>query len=86
MSQFIEVIESIDDYRPLYHLGEVWLPAMQAICQRHGYDADSLRRAELGSAVVFFVESDKLIKLYGPLWPEDHKAERAVLAARVAVA
>jgi hygromycin-B 7''-O-kinase len=74
-------IASLDDYRPLYRQESVWLPAMRAICRRHGLDADSLRFAPPGSNVVFWVERDKLIKLHAPMWREDAAREALVLRA-----
>ncbi|MDH3591837.1 MAG: hypothetical protein OER88_08165, partial [Planctomycetota bacterium] len=72
-------IDSFEDYKPLYTQSEPWLPAVRAICERHGLDAGDLRRAGFGTHVVFFT-GDRVIKLFCRLWPEDFVCERAVLA------
>lgn len=52
---------------------------MQAICQRHGLDANQLEFAPPGTHVVFRAGPDRYIKLFSPLWGEDFVPERLVL-------
>ncbi len=71
-------ISTREDYRRIYRDADVWLPAMRAICQRHGLNADQLEFAPPGTHVVFRVEG-LYIKLFSPLWGEDFVPERLVL-------
>jgi hygromycin-B 7''-O-kinase len=57
----------------------VWLPAMRAICERHGLDAAQLAFAPPGSHVVFRCGPELYIKLFAPLWRRDYLPERLVL-------
>lgn len=71
-------ISTREDYRRIYRDADVWLPAMRAICQRHGLNADRLEFAPPGTHVVFRVEG-LYLKLFSPLWGEDFIPERLVL-------
>lgn len=71
-------IDTLDSYRHIYRNAEVWLPAMRAICQRHGLDASRLEFAPPGTHVVFKIEG-LYLKLFAPLWPDDFARERLVL-------
>ena len=70
-------IASENDYRAIFARDAVWLPAIRAICERHGLSSD-LHRAVLGSHVVFQC-GERIVKLFCPLWQEDERAERLVL-------
>ncbi|MBD3182065.1 phosphotransferase [Candidatus Poribacteria bacterium] len=72
-------IKTGDDYRSLYRKFKTWLPAMQVICDRHGYDKSQLEFAPPGTHVVFRLNPDLYIKLFAPLWPDDYTAEVTVL-------
>ena len=72
-------IDSFDAYRQVYRQEQIWLPAMQAICNRHGLDARQLAFAPPGTHVVFSAGSDCYIKLFSPLWIADYTSERLVL-------
>lgn len=74
----LPAITSKAEYRALYMDNAAWLPAMEAICKRHGLDASKLRREPPGTHIVFRVES-YILKLFCTLWGEDFGAERAVL-------
>jgi hygromycin-B 7''-O-kinase len=71
-------ISTREDYRRIYRDASVWLPAMRAICQRHGLDAGQLEFAPPGTHVVFRVEG-LYLKLFSPLWGADFVPERLVL-------
>ncbi len=75
----LPAIASLDAYRQVYRNEQTWLPALRAICQRHGLDETSLHFAPPGSHVVFWIEQDWLIKLFCPLWQEDACTETLVL-------
>jgi len=72
-------IRTEEDYRLIYRDADVWLPAMRAICQRHGLDATQLEFAPPGTHVVFQVRPDRYIKLFAPPWRRDFVPERLVL-------
>ena len=58
-------------YRKVYKYPDTWLPAMRAICRRHGLDPDALYGEPTGTNAVFRVGDGPWIKLFPPLWPED---------------
>jgi hygromycin-B 7''-O-kinase len=76
-------VPTLDAYRRIYLNEQVWLPAMQAICREHGLDETSLRRAPPGSHIVYWVESDRVIKLFAPLWAGDAATESLALQVLV---
>jgi hygromycin-B 7''-O-kinase len=71
-------VDTFEDYKRIYRNAETWLPAMRAICQRHGFDASRLEFAPPGTHVVFRVDG-LYLKLFAPLWPGDFAPERLVL-------
>ncbi|MEM7114259.1 MAG: aminoglycoside 3'-phosphotransferase/choline kinase family protein [Chloroflexota bacterium] len=75
----LPLIQSDEAYVQVYEETGIWLPAMKAICQRHGLDASQLVRTDLGSHIVFRT-GDIIIKLFFHLWPEDYEAEQATLS------
>jgi hygromycin-B 7''-O-kinase len=72
-------VKTLDGYRPIYRDASVWLPAMRAICQRHGLDATLLEFAPPGSHVVFQCGPELYVKLFAPLWRSDYLPEKLVL-------
>jgi hygromycin-B 7''-O-kinase len=74
----LPTITSKAEYRALYMNTAAWLPAMEAICARHGLDASKLRREPPGTHIVFRTGS-YILKLFCTLWGDDLIAERAVL-------
>jgi hygromycin-B 7''-O-kinase len=71
-------IQSRGDYRAVYTDDVAWLPAMGVICTRHGLDPAGLHRLGLGTHVLFRT-GRTVIKLFCPLWEQDHPAEKATL-------
>lgn len=67
------------DYDPLFANNEVWLPAIRAICQRHGIASDELQRTVLGTHIVFRT-GDYIVKLFCRFWPHDYRVETACLS------
>lgn len=74
-------IDDLDAYRPIYRNPNIWLPALREICRRHGLDAGTLDFAPPGSNIVFWVATDRLIKLFPPLFAEDCTRESLALSA-----
>jgi hygromycin-B 7''-O-kinase len=72
-------VRDLESYRRIYRDERTWLPAMRAICRRHGLDSATLRLAPPGTQVVFWVGGNLLIKLFAPLWPADYPVESLVL-------
>ena len=74
----LPTIRSENDYRRVYEKHEVWLPAVQAICGRHGLSATDLRRQVLGTHVVFRT-GNLIVKLFSQCWPNDFLSEKSCL-------
>ncbi len=75
-------VTTLAEYRPLLHTREPWLPAMRAICERHGIPADPLDPFPDGSYVVFAAGPDHVIKLFVPVFddmPQELAIERVLL-------
>ncbi len=68
------------EYDSLFVNDQVWLPAIRAICQRHGISPSELHRAELGTHIVFRAENH-IVKLFCRLWPRDYAVEVACLSS-----
>jgi hygromycin-B 7''-O-kinase len=81
MPPLLPSLTTLDEYRPLYRQENTWLPAMRAICARHNLDENSLSFAPPGSNVVFWVENNKVIKLFAPFWQGDAAREAGFLNA-----
>ena len=64
-------------YKALRPDPAAWLPAMRAICARHGLPAHQLEALPEGTNVVFAV-GDAIVKLYPPHWTQLARVERAV--------
>jgi hygromycin-B 7''-O-kinase len=57
---------------------ELWLPALRAICARHGLDAGPLEAfGPEGTHVCFAAGRDHVVKLFAPFWPRDFAVESA---------
>lgn len=78
MKNLLPPIRSEQDYRRVYADESIWLPAMRALCQRHGLDPDRLQRMGLGTHVAFR-SGDRIIKLFAGPWAEDYTSESACL-------
>ena len=74
-------IQTLADYKSVYRDVNIWLPALRAICERHGLDKLQLELAPPGTHVVFRAGPKLYIKLFAPLWPGDFATERLVLGA-----
>jgi len=74
----LPTITSKAEYRALYMDSAAWLPAMKAICERHGLDASGLQREPPGTHIVYRV-GPYILKLFCTFWGDDYDSERAVL-------
>ena len=81
MTQPRSLLPILPDRAAYEHLqtdAQTWLPAVQAICQRHGLPIDALVRLSEGTNVVFALGTQQIIKLYPPHWHRLWVAERLV--------
>ncbi len=65
-------------YESLQSDAHIWLPAMQAICQRHALPADALVRLSEGTNVVFAAGAVFIVKLYPPYGQRFFIADRLI--------
>jgi hygromycin-B 7''-O-kinase len=72
-------VPSLDVYRTIYHKEALWRPAIGAICQRHGLTEASFERGPDGTHLVYYVDSEIVVKLFVPLFGADAVAEQLVL-------
>lgn len=79
MTVLLPTIASEHDYSKVYADTSVWLPAAKVIGARHGLAASELRRATLGTNVVFRTET-RILKLFCGLWYDDFRSEYAALS------
>jgi hygromycin-B 7''-O-kinase len=78
MASLLPILSSPADYRLVHTVDSTWLPAVTAICTRHGLDTSHLERQPAGTHVVFRTGS-RIVKLYAPFWLEDFAAEHNAL-------
>lgn len=60
-------VTSLEDYSPYFNQHELWIPAMQAICEQVKLTFNELVRIPEGSAIVF-ANQDYILKLLPPFW------------------
>lgn len=74
----------VADYARLRSRSDLWLPALRAVCGRHGLDAGSLEPfGPAGTHVTFAAGRGHVVKLFARFWPHDFAVESAC-AERVA--
>ncbi len=71
-------VESRTAYATIYPHNAPWMPAIRAICGRHGLGKEEPRRQELGTHLVYRAGA-RVVKLFCPLWPGEFAAEKAAL-------
>jgi hygromycin-B 7''-O-kinase len=85
----LPVVETLDEYRAIYHREDLWRPVVEAICTRHALPHEHCLRGPDGTHIVYFVGSTSVIKLFVPLFESDFTAERLVsqvIGGRLSVA
>lgn len=80
MSAYLPDIPDLKTYNECFEQDELWLLAMQALCERHGLPAEQLKRCTLGTAIVYAC-AGRILKLFAPIWPEEYQRERLGLEA-----
>jgi hygromycin-B 7''-O-kinase len=64
------------DYARARQRSELWLPALRAVCARHGLDADPLEAfLPTGTHVTFAAGREHVVKLFARFWPRDFAVE-----------
>lgn len=71
-------VETLDDYRAIYHREEIWRPVIDEIRGRHGISGEACRRGPDGTHVVYFSGGEHVVKLFVPLFDADFEAEKLV--------
>jgi hygromycin-B 7''-O-kinase len=80
MNTLLPTFGSDQEYDRFDHAEELYLPAMQEICDRHTLSYKELRKFGEGeSAIVFFLDDALVIKLCPPLWSQQVFLETTVL-------
>jgi len=74
-------VETLDEYRAIYHREDLWRPVVDEICARHGLPRDQCLRGPDGTHIVYLVGSTAVIKLFVPLFESDFLSERVVAQA-----
>jgi len=72
-------VRGLEEYRAIYRRGDIWDPVFEEICRRHGLPTELARRGPDGTHIVYMVGESLVIKLFVPLFPSDHRAERIVM-------
>lgn len=81
-------VETLDDYRAIYHRDDIWRPVIETICRRYSYLNQPCVRGPDGSHIVYFVGQSFVVKLFVPLFAHDFTAENLVarhLAGKIAL-
>ncbi|MBD3348144.1 MAG: phosphotransferase [Candidatus Eisenbacteria bacterium] len=71
-------VDTLDEYRAIYHREEVWRPAIREVCTRHSLPYEECVRGPDGTHIVYFAGPESVIKLFVPLFKSDFMAERLV--------
>ena len=74
----LPLIRSIEDYRKIYTDSALWLPAVREIAARCNLP-EPLDRQPLGTHIVFRSGDAFTIKIFCPLFPQDHVSEKTAL-------
>lgn len=71
-------VETLAEYRAIYHREDLWRPAIETVCDRHGLSDQSCVRGPDGTHIVYLVGRSHVVKLFVPLFDQDFVAERLV--------
>jgi hygromycin-B 7''-O-kinase len=80
---------TLDEYRGIYHRDDLWRPAVEHICRRHGLPGGPHLRGPDGTHILYFAGESRVVKMFVPLFGDDFTAERLVcerLEGRLGVA
>lgn len=80
---------TLDEYRAIYLRDDLWRPAVEDICRRHGLAGSPHVRGPEGTHILYFAGDAHVVKMFVPLFEDDFVAERLVcerLEGRLGVA
>jgi hygromycin-B 7''-O-kinase len=70
------VVNTLDEYRAIYHRDDIWRPVIDAICHRYTFLQKQRVRGPDGTHIVYLVGDTYVVKLFVPLFDQDFVAER----------
>lgn len=70
-------VQSLDEYRAMYHRDKLWRPAVDEIRGRHGLREEPCRRGPDGTHIVYYC-GRRVVKIFVPLFERDAQAESLV--------
>jgi hygromycin-B 7''-O-kinase len=70
------LVNTLDEYRAIYHRDETWRPVIDAICDRYAFLQEARVRGPDGTHIVYLVGGLYVVKLFVPLFEQDFVAER----------
>ncbi|MCD6291262.1 MAG: aminoglycoside 3'-phosphotransferase/choline kinase family protein [Anaerolineae bacterium] len=71
-------VETLEEYRAIYHREDVWRPIIEKICNRHELLDGPCTRGPDGTHIIYMVGRSYVVKLFVPLFQQDFVAERLV--------
>jgi hygromycin-B 7''-O-kinase len=71
-------VETLEEYRAIYHREDLWRPLVEEVCRRHGLPCEACLRGPDGTHIVYFVGEEAVVKLFVPFFQSDFVAERLV--------
>jgi hygromycin-B 7''-O-kinase len=78
----LPALHDVAEYARARPRSELWIPALRAICARHGLARGPLEQfLPLGTHVVFAAGRDHVVKLFAPFWGRDFAVESACARA-----
>lgn len=76
LGMLLPALSDAAHYARLRPRTELWLPALRAICVRHGIAAEPLEQfLPMGTHVVFAAGRGHVVKLFAPFWNRDFSVE-----------
>src|ERR1044071_2698645 len=72
-------ITTSEEYTEVYRDAALCAEAAIAICARHGLPVDRVRRYSNGSTIVFAIGTERVLKIFSPLFHRNYENECLVL-------
>lgn len=76
--RLLPIVTRREDYLSFRRDVAIWLPAVNAICQKHDLPVGQSVRLGDGTNVIFAVGDEYIIKLYPPYWQREFQADHTV--------
>jgi hygromycin-B 7''-O-kinase len=74
----VPTVETLEEYRAIYHREDLWRPVLNEICGRHAFLEGPCVRGGDGTHIVYLVGASHVVKLFVPLYGHDFVAETLV--------